>query len=1029
MELQEQLEALGSVLKSQIMSDLNSWEDRRRETQSRSSKKAAKRARPAPLPEIPHNTLVELRRVQLELFRDHEAGEKIISWAISVLTVFVSVADMKGNCKLTDLIGLPGTKSVFQLLVLAVESSFSRNEPEHAESAFIDAVLATSKNPRAVTWILHQYGLTHSRQFPRCLHMHAVSQLAHGNASIVGTESTGLNTAISDLAASHPDQNTRALADILHLYRQAVSCSISGESIEENDSRRFVLFYLLHMQSVRLGVGEKESRDEWLGSAIRFEMQTGFSRFLVQRDDVCEARPLAESIQVLYGDHGRAKKVSDQALDIARVLGVFEVINIVICKGNEETKDDEEIRDDEETKDDKEIKDDEDIKHKVEIKPDDVEMEDADSDRMCLAFIDACAQTLRRLIKREQELIVLSQMPRLVKQLPQPVPPGLQEAVQRGGRTYNNGPISLPTLTPEDAKPLCARLFSLIRASSQLATDQSLQLHTLLCDSAPMLVEIMASRMDSIAAAKALVRFVVDDWPMRSTNGPDSRAATALLRSLVAIGELHRGMLLPRLQHITSVRLRGDMDPEHVQHMVDVLSLAVARQTQISSGHGLQTTSEAVDGLCSVLVASWRPLWQRCFSVSLDQGDKLGPGRSWAMRTSLVHALRRMLQTSNHRMQTTDRISLLEHALCELAKIQHAMAHASFEHRSHTDIMGMVELARSLLSLCILQCASADVERIAIERLMQLILARPSITEETTAIRNVFSIDCGACDNMMRTSASSEANVDPRLETMLAGQLMSRLDAARAEDTLQTEHMVWQNAVRPLAKYPRSGLSHSRDRYDDAWAFAKPRMLSNSRCPRILCTAVLVLAQGSHSAADALAQLLEEYYADALLSMPPMLLDARLDGELHVRPEHMELLHDVRRNAGLEHVLFESIKSSTYGARVARHLVSALLVALVVFWNGALGEPAVRRADDVAFTARVVTLVNDAYADDVHVDICPLFEFVTGMELARLLHRCVWRYVLHRMPNAERKAHATVRHVMRQHIVRAAPLFASIYPS
>ncbi|KAJ2174136.1 hypothetical protein EV180_007223, partial [Coemansia sp. RSA 518] len=60
--LGEQLEALGSVLKSQIMSDLNAWEDRRRETQSRNSKKAAKRARPAPLPEIPHNTLVELRR-------------------------------------------------------------------------------------------------------------------------------------------------------------------------------------------------------------------------------------------------------------------------------------------------------------------------------------------------------------------------------------------------------------------------------------------------------------------------------------------------------------------------------------------------------------------------------------------------------------------------------------------------------------------------------------------------------------------------------------------------------------------------------------------------------------------------------------------------------------------------------------------------------------------------------------------------------------------------------------------------------
>ncbi|KAJ2143493.1 hypothetical protein IW142_003690 [Coemansia sp. RSA 564] len=1019
--LGEQLEALGSVLKSQIMSDLNAWEDRRRETQSRNSKKAAKRARPAPLPEIPHNTLVELRRVQLQLFTEPDAGEKIISWAISVLTVFVSVADMKGNCKLSDLIGLPGTKSVFELLVLAVESSFSRTEPGCAESAFIDSVLATSKNPHAVTWILHQYGLSHSRQFLRCLHMHAVGQLARGNASIVATESTGLNAAISDLAASHPDQNTQALADILRVYRQAVSCSTSGEHIEENDPRRFVLFYLLHAQSVRLGADE-ESRDEWLGSAIRFEMQTGFSRFLVQRDDVCEARPLAESIQVLYGDHGRAKKVSDQALDIARVLGVFEVINIVI-RGTGSAKDKE--TDDTKIKDDTEIKD--------------VEMEDADSDRMCLAFITACAQTLQRLIKREQELIVLSQMPRTVKHLPQPVPPGLQEAVQRGGRTYNNGPISLPTLTPEDAKPLCARLFSLIRASSQTLTgdQRPQQLHALLCDTAPMLVEIMASRMDSVAAAKALVRFVFDDWPVRSPSGPDARAATSLLRSLVAIGELHRGMLLPRLQNITSVRLRGDMDPEHVQHIIDVLSLGVARQSQISSGPGLHT-SEVVDGLCSVLVTSWRPLWQRCFSVSLDQGDhKLGPGRTWAMRTSLVQALRRVLQTTtNHGMRTTDRISLLEHALCELAKIQHTMAHPSFETRTPTDVLGMVDLARSLLSLlCTPKCAGADgVERIAMERLLQLILARPSITEETTAIQSVFSIDCGACDNMMRSpqSASAETSVDPRVETMLAGQLSSRLNATRAEpDTLQTEQLMWQNAVRPLAKYPRSGLSHTRDRYDDAWAFAKPRTLSDSGCPRILCMAVLALAQGSPSATGALTQLLEEYYADALLSMSPAHLDARLDdADLHVRPEHMELLHDLRRNAGLELVLFEIIKSSAHGAQVARHLVSALLIALVVFWNGALAEPAVRRSDDVAFTARVVTLVNDAYAgDDRFVDICPLFEFVTGMELARLLHYCVWRYVVHCMPGAERKAHATVRHVMRQHVVQCAPLFASIYPS
>ncbi|KAJ2353990.1 hypothetical protein IWW50_003966 [Coemansia erecta] len=1057
MALGEQLEALGSVLKSQIMSDLNAWEDRRRsEAQTgRSGKKAAKRARPQPLPEIPHGTLVELRQAQHSLLSEPGVvGGQISSWAIGVLTVFVSVADMKGNCKLSDLIGLPGAKAMFQLLVLAVESSFSQAGVEAAETAFIDTVLATSKNPRAVGWILNQYGATHSAHFSRMLHLYAVSQLARGNAAIMGAENTGLATAISDLAASHPEQNARALDGILDMYRQAVLDSSAGESVAADDPRRFVLFYLLHSQSMQL----RGSRDAWLGAAIRFEMRTGFSRFLVQRDEACNALPLAESIQVLFGDHGRAKKVSDQALDIGRVLSVFELIGLVIRDSS--SSDDAGAKDvatgdkmiKEADRGDTVVKEADTMDTETknmdtqDVEAKDVKMGDTESDRLCEAFIDACAQTLRRLITREQELVLLGHMPRVVKNMPQPIVNGLHEAVQRGGRTYNNGPISQPTITPDDAGKLCARLFSIIRAVDQTALLGT-QLHVLLCDATPILIEILAARADAPAAGKALVRCLVYDWPLRLEAGPDTRAAAALLRALVAVGEANRGLLPQQLYHVIGSRLKGGMSAVQALHMVDMFSIAVDQQALISSGAGSRITGEAASDLCNVLASSWRQLWVRCFSVSLAQGDKLpGAETAWSMRVLLVRTLHRMLQTGPT-LRMIDRIPLLEHALREVAKIQHAILHPSFAARSRGDVSGMLGLAHALLAfICCPHSSSrvsADgIERIAMERLVHLILICPS-TSLQSAISEVFTIDDGdeSSSNMLREPPDDTESAESleRLESLLEGRLLpsnqSAVDPAQGKASLDTaEQLLWQNAIRPMPKYPRSAMCNY-DSTDDAWAFARPKPKGSPVSPRqprsLLVYALLALAHSSSQAMDALGQLLEEYYVDSMPSMPPALLDARLEASrLQLRPVEMELLEDMRQNGDLERVLFKMVGDSAHGARAAQRLVSALLVALVVFWNGALGESTTRRADDLAFTTRLVSLIADAYAapDSGAPDICPLFPIVTGKELARLLHHYVWRWILHRMPAAEVEAHKTIRHVMRRHIVRAAPLFKTMYP-
>ncbi|KAJ2671645.1 hypothetical protein IWW42_003256 [Coemansia sp. RSA 1085] len=1018
MELSEQLEALGSVLKSQIMSDLNSWEDRRRsETQSaRSGKKSAKRARPQPLPEIPHDTLVELRQVQHELFtQTNEVARHIIIWAIGVLSVFVSVADMKGNCKLSDLIGLPGTKAVFQLLVMAVESSFTLQGVEGAEQAFVDAVMATTKDPRAISWILNQYGTTHSSHFLHCIHMYAISLLAQGDAAVASLESSGLGTAINDLATTHPEQHQKTMDSILDAYRQAVSSydtDSAEEQIAEDDYRRFVLFYMLQSQSAKL-----YSSSAWLGDAIRFEMRTGFSRFVVHQGQKTTAKPLAESIEVLYGDHqGPSKKLSDQPLSIERVLGVFELVALV-AGGSSAAED--------------------------------IEMTDADGDQQWQAFIDACAQTLQRLVRREQEMVVLGHLPRTVKNMPQPIMNGLPEAVQRGGRIFNNGPISHPSTTLNDAEAACQRLFAIASAADS-RTARGRQLRVLLWEAAPLLVEILAARLDSSGAAKTLVRILVDSWPLRTGHEPDVHAFMALFRSLLAISECNRGVVFQQLLNTFGARFSNNASPDQIQHAVDLLAASVDCQVQISGGTGPRIIKEPVSDLCGVLAANWRSVWFRCFGLSLEEGDKLpGEADAWTMRGMLVQALQRLMQLRPV-LRKIDCITLAEHSLYELAKIQDAMLHPSFSERLHGDMSAMLGLARKLLMLCsvVVQSTSDGVERLAMERLVQLLLVLPDPSCTHTATLRVFAHlkDSVGLDNMLREPLLQDQDTRTpmqSLEAALEGRLLPATTAASRQkkpafsdssNLAMAEQLLWQNAIRPLPKYPRSGL-RNHDRVDDAWAFARPLTTDAKQQPvsqrrPLLMLALLTLACGSQSATGTLVELLQEYYADSIPSMPLTMLDERLQSaRLQLRPQEMELLQDIRQNGDLEAVLFRIARDSSAGASAAKTLVSALVAALVVFWNGALGEAASKRPRDLEFTLRVVSLVADAYAADVSaVNLCPLLPLVSGKDVSRLLLHYVWRWLLHRFPAAEDESHRIIRHIMRRHIVHTAALFKSVYP-
>ncbi|KAJ1796640.1 hypothetical protein LPJ59_003627, partial [Coemansia sp. RSA 2399] len=1159
--LAERLESLGSALKSQIMSDLNSWEERRRGDTSRNKKHSSKRARPQPLPDLPRTILVGLREIRHILYGrpDADALKQISGWCIGVLAVFVSVADMKGNCKIHDLIGLPGVKAVFQQLVATIETGFSTVGVESAELGLVTRVVETTKDPRAVAWILNQYGIVHKSSFLRCLHLYLISKTPRPTA-MPAAEATGLSQAIRDLAAAFPHENAQAIGGVLHMYKQiAVDHAVDVASVDEDDSRRFVLFYLLQspvpQQSSLPGMspttpttatpvsastssplspsptllyGQKQpllfsilfaaASDDvngdgnvqqepnpvgdcsWLADAIVFEMRSGFSRFLVCSDENTLPRPLSQAIQVLFGDTGKAKKISDQPLDISKVLGVLSLVNAVVQRSKGP-------------------------KSRSDADGDDVEMADSETEDgpdYSLEFVKSCRRTLIRLVAREQELIVLNQLPKTVKNMPQPIPNGLQEAMQKGGRLYNNGPINIPIIGRNEADQTCKQLISLIADTASTARrttsnqndggdvankGRSAQsLYSLVCEVAPMLVEVLVSRMDTQVLLNSLISNLVESWPIRfdASTGTDQSSVLALYRSLLAISEGNRGILHRHILKVLNQDLvanRRQLSTTQLQHTVDLLASAVEHECIVSKRHAGSSQTDAhlpwggpvfevVKDLTSVLLVSWRLVWAYCFVMPQDEaGESLGSLTSWIVRGDLVRAIAKLIALPRA-FRYIDQIVLMECALRELVKIQGAMCRAT-RGNSNDDVAWssdrveavVMMLVRELIGLVRYLAKSSGIERAAMERLVQIALL-PDTTrypDEDDVLNKTFATGCddSALSTLLRDQkgmSTKKRTGKDELAMMLRGQVLSSIQRTNGGldkhidggDSLLNvaERLVWQNAVRPMPRYPRSGM-YKHDRAGDAWAFARPQKRQEgqdgakasswpvktsehppdrisaddpvgtkptvqARWP-LVTMAILSLAHQSTnpSGMDVLGQLLEEYYIDSIPSMPPSLLDERLNsGRLQLHPLEMELLHDIRHNLDLEVLVFEMLQSNS-GATAVKRLVSALLVALVVLWSGALGEPTIKRPRDLAFTTRLVAHIVEAYHfnDDDAVaqrkarNILRVFPLISGGDLARILHVFVWRWAVHRMPSAEGDSQQLVMHILRRHIVKTSHLF------
>ncbi|KAJ1964323.1 hypothetical protein GGI12_001493 [Dipsacomyces acuminosporus] len=1089
----ERLEALGSSLKSQIMSDLNSWEDRRRsEAQATRNKKFSnKRQRPLPLPDISREILVDIRWVRHILYsqitpRILDTSTEVSQWAVCVLSVFVSVADMKGNCKLDDLISLPGAKAVFQLLVLAVESGFPYVGQENAEMSFVKTVLGTTRDPRATGWILKQYGILHRSSFIKCLHLYAISKIpstidsstsaATTNAAALSLspESSGLTQAISDLATAYPAENISALGGILYMYRDAIQQASAAEQIPMNDARRYILFYMLQshqgQKSLLLGDADHDkasvdlvTSQEWLPSAIRFEMRSGFSQFVKHSNETQIIRPLGESIDVMFGDVGKAKKASDQHLDISRTLGVLSFINFIV-RGARTTP----------------------VSVDSEVDAD-MDEQETEMDTECVLFIDACHQTLVQLIAREQELVILHQMAKTVKNMPQPIPNGLQEAVQRGARAYNRGALAMPTVAQPEADSLLRRLFAVVAevageksstgGSGYYASSSAKKLHEMVCDTLPMLVEILATQIETPSVVKGLVKELVDRWPLRTSlkgGQVDMDWVLSLYRSLLAISEGSRGLVLKQLLHIFESNLKN---PEisgslkHLRQMVDLMAAAAEHQYVMMKNPAadaskyLRGVREVIGDLCGCLTVSWKSLWTLCFQQQQQQqqeqrqqelgieskdkscnSDMCSNDVALEMRISIVRAMTRLVSLATG-LRSIDRLALTRCVLKGLVKVQEKGSQDAHEAAEQK-----MELFRALMSLILVLAKDRGVERVAMEEIVQALLACPPLAATG------HDSDCRSSSAMDELEAMLEGSVLSSTNNVNGRQIQER---EGKEKLAMAESLIWQNAVRPLPRYPRDGIKN-HDRAGDSWRFVRPKSvvraqkrssagavldsegtgdLDDEAQPGLLYGEIgavsrpalvftlLSLSQCTPSGMGALAQLLEEYYIDSIPGLPPALLDERLSGgRLQLRPVEMELLQDCRSNHDLEHVILEMIRDPS-GRVAAKRLASSLLVALIVLWNGALGEATTKRPEDLAFTTRLVAHILDAYGDSGKRSkhLCKVFPLVGGSDLARILHQRVWRWIVHRMPSAEDESQRLLNHILRKHIAHTASLFKYLY--
>ncbi|KAJ2364196.1 hypothetical protein H4S02_010942, partial [Coemansia sp. RSA 2611] len=439
----------------------------------------------------------------------------------------------------------------------------------------------------------------------------------------------------------------------------------SMDGLAADDWRRFILFYVLqasrNSRGVRVLAESSVGSSGWLADAVRFEMRTGFSQFYVcSEESKSVLRPLASAIEVLFVDSmaGRPKKPSDPPLDIERVIGAFSLIAAVA--------------------------------RNTEADSGDIVMADDDG---LVSFIGACHACLVRLISHEQELIVLNQMPRTVKNMLQPIPNGLHEATLKGARVYNNGPNNIPAIGEGEFREVSKGLFGVLAEISGGIRGQPTaavsELYEMACDTAPMLVEILVARMvDSPDLVKRLVRSLVEDWPLRSGSGAvEMDSVKALYRALLAVSEANRALLLPRLCEVFDGALvwrRSPLLVAQLEQMVDLLDAAVAHQLMLAKSPalvgGLFGLREVIGDLCGILVVSWPRLWTRCF----------GP-------------------------QGTGDVSRL-HVALELVRTQNSIADSGPGDEC------LLELAGALLALVCVLAKQPGVCHVAMEKLLRVIL-------------------------------------------------------------------------------------------------------------------------------------------------------------------------------------------------------------------------------------------------------------------------------------------------------------------
>ncbi|ORX66796.1 hypothetical protein DL89DRAFT_59871 [Linderina pennispora] len=601
--------------------------------------------------------------------------------------------------------------------------------------------------------------------------------------------------------------------------------------------------------------------------------------------------------------------------------------------------------------------------------------------------------------------------------MPQPIPNGLLDLVQKNGRIVAKGSLTITPFTHSEVEQHFKRLISATSEIGQ-ATGQnsacSNRLLEMMCETAPMLVEVFCSRLDTLALVRKLVGVLTDRLHLHTDRKRvNPMCVRAYYRSLLAINEMHRGVVLTHLLSMFEEQLAKDvLISQRVVRIVDLMATAAEHQYMFARSpatvEDLASVRPIISDLCSCLGVHWQALWTACFrepvATAAHSDNELTTSdvpedvkkQHMCARRALVRAMAHMAVSGA--LRVADQLVLAERALDQLAKLQRTQKQ---------DDLGLVRNL-VMLTICLIK-GDRGLERVVLEKITQGLL-EASDTDSSDGQENCHD----AIDE---------------LEKLLEGAAVSSRGTDGEQALELGERMLWQNSVRPAPKYPRSGIALNHDRASDAWKFVKPAAANgNTGGQPLLVLTLLSVAQSSPSGMALLAQLIEEFYVESIPSAPPMLLDGRLQGgKLQLRAVEMELLLDCRNNANLNWTILAMLRDAPAGALAAKRIASALLIALAVLWNGTLGVPATRRPRDLEFTCTFVDAVVRAYASDSRWQdmqhLPKVFRVIKGADLARLLHQCVWRGVVHDFPGAREDADQLLSHVLRKYITKTASMF------